>query len=112
MFQPAQQRHRLSIGVIDRVGRVRDGSPAREFYTHGKHTDWRKPSYVRGNIDSSGEPLFPLRRIWREAGIRTTVLSEERGMGRTRLRQHIIELLRLAIPVIVARAGLMVMSAV
>src|SRR3954469_14982383 len=33
-------------------------------------------------------------------------------MGRARLRQHIVELLKLAAPVIVARAGLMVMSAV
>ena len=33
-------------------------------------------------------------------------------MDRIRLRQHIVELLRLAAPVIVARAGLMVMSAV
>ena len=33
-------------------------------------------------------------------------------MDRARLRQHIVELLRLAAPVIVARAGLMVMSAV
>jgi MATE family multidrug resistance protein len=39
-------------------------------------------------------------------------VPEERGVDRARLRQHIVELLRLAAPVIVARAGLMVMSAV
>src|SRR3954467_12842406 len=48
----------------------------------------------------------------RERKIITTIMWEELGMRRARLRQHIVELLKLAAPVIVARAGLMVMSAV
>jgi multidrug resistance protein, MATE family len=48
----------------------------------------------------------------RERKIITTIMWEELGMRRGRLRQHVVELLKLAAPVIVARAGLMVMSAV
>ncbi|EWY36824.1 multidrug transporter [Skermanella stibiiresistens SB22] len=43
-----------------------------------------------------------------------TITTPQRDTGNTRstLRHHLVELLRLALPVIVARAGLMVMSAV